>query len=172
MQYKGLITGLLFSALLSSAAQAEQRCKEYRPATAPTKSFKIDLKRNVVTKDGLMWKRCAEGQRIDARKGCEGKADQIYLPDALSKPKYKKFAGYGDWRMPTIEEVKGILEKRCKKPAFNLDVFPEAPNLKLWSSDLVEGDSEKAWIMFSSTGVAVKHRTSLPAMLRLVRDIK
>lgn len=172
MGYKGLTTGLLASALLLSAVPAAaQRCKEYKPATAPTSSFKIDLKRNVVTKDGLMWKRCAEGQ-IVSKNNCEGKADQIYFEDAMGDRKYKRYAGYNNWRVPTIEEIKSILEKRCKKPAFNLTVFPGSPNFKLWSQTRDENSDDKVWIMFSSTGVAVKHRLSSSAMLRLVRDVK
>ena len=174
MTYKKSILGLLpILTLLADTAGAAstQRCKDHKPETAPTDSFKIDLQRNVVIKDGLMWKRCAEGQSI-SRKGCEGKADQIYFEDAMSNRKYKKFAGYSDWRLPTIEEVQGILEKRCKGPAFNLEVFPGAPNLKLWSQKKVEGQDDKIWVMYSSTGVAVKHRIALAAMLRLVRDVE
>lgn len=172
MQYRGLVTGLLVTALCMSATPAvAQRCKEYKPATAPTSSFKIDLKRNVVSKGGLMWKRCAEGQAI-SKGGCEGKADQIYFDDAMNNKKYKRFAGYSNWRLPTIDEVKGILEKRCKKPSFNLTVFPGAPNFKIWSQSRVENSDDKIWIMFSSTGVAIKHRIEQAAMLRLVRDIQ
>ncbi len=171
-QYKKLIAVFITSAIYAGTAQSAQRCKEYKPATAPTDSFEIDLEKNVVIKDGLMWKRCAEGQSLSSRKGCKGKANLIYFEDALTNSKYKRFAGYSDWRVPTIEELASVVEKRCKQPAFNLQVFPEAPNLKIWSSSVVENNDEKVWIMFSSTGVKIKHRASLPAMLRMVRDVK
>ena len=175
MQYLGLTSTFLTTMMCVSTAQAgasTQRCKAHKAITAPTNSFAIDLKRNVVTKDGLMWKRCAEGQSTSTRKGCEGKADQIYFEQAISDKKYKKFAGYSDWRLPSIDEVKSILEKSCKGPAFNLDVFPASPNFKLWSQSKVEGNDSQVWIMFSSTGTAIKSRIASPAMLRLVRDVK
>ena len=109
-QYKKLAAVFITSVIYASAPHAAQRCKDYKPATAPTHSFEIDLKKNVVIKDGLMWKRCAEGQSVSSRTGCKGKANLIYFEDALTNPKYKKFAGYSavsytHLKLPTNREV-------------------------------------------------------------------
>lgn len=60
------------------------------------------------TETRLMWKRCSEGQ---SGEDCSGKAEEYTWDDAISKfGKGVSFAGYSDWRMPTLDEWGTLLE--------------------------------------------------------------
>lgn len=171
MKYR--VIGLISFLMLASAADARstQRCKDHKPATAPTENFQINKIKGVVTQGNLMWKRCAEGQTLTPT-GCENKADPFSYEDLNGVvQKNRRFAGMSGWRVPTIEELKGIVEKSCKGPAMNLEVFPNAPNSMLWGTS-GENEMSKIWTLYSSTGVAVKSRPESNAMVRLVRDVR
>lgn len=99
------------------------------------------------TKTHLMWKMCSEGQK---GVNCAGKP-KVYLwhsPSVITRMKTyfssKSFAGYNDWRIPTVKEIKsliycsnGVYDKKyggCggsnekgiypRIPKINLNVFP------------------------------------------------
>mgnify|MGYP001814604045 CR=1 FL=1 len=56
------------------------------------------------TKTGLMWKRCAEGLSGD---NCEeGQVKKYSYNDAIKRFKNVDYAGYRDWRLPSIDELK------------------------------------------------------------------
>jgi|GEM_PF-6704137 len=114
------------------------------------------------TKTKLMWKQCSEGQN---GKDCSGDAAKYKWDDAMSKfGKGVSFAGHSDWRMPTKEELRGLVycsngtpqeeawDEMCagkdKKagnheiPTINQKVFPNT-GVFYWSS--TEQDSSYAW---------------------------
>lgn len=159
-----LIVGL---SLVTVADARSQRCKADKAATTPTIEF-VDNGDGTVShlETGLMWKRCAEGQ---TGAQCEGKATPYYWDDAAKRFSRHAFAGKSDWRMPTIDELKGIVEKRCKGPSFNLEIFPNAPTSVLWSSSEIPGRDDKAWQMYSPSGVAIKGNKAVEGRIRLVR---
>jgi len=80
---------------------------------------------------GLMWKRCAEGQYCNEM-GCIGNARGYTWEEAmlLTSP----FAGYEDWRLPTIKELKLIITREVSKPYMNRLIFPDTGKTNFWSS--------------------------------------
>jgi len=64
---------------------------------------------------GLLWMRCAIGQEWNGST-CLGKAQRFNWQDA-SKIR-KDFAGYNDWRLPSIEELRTLVYCSNGKPAY------------------------------------------------------
>lgn len=148
-----------------------QRCKEHKPATTPSSDFVVH-KNGTVThkKTGLIWKRCVEGM-IAKGDDCVGEVKKYFWDDMDAKLKRASFAGRRDWRPPTIDELKSIVEKRCKGPAANIEVFPNTPNaLPMWSGSIVAGRDDKAWQMYIASGVAIKANKGIGSAVRLVRS--
>ena len=84
---------------------------------------------------GLMWK--IENLGAD----CYQKVNEK-VHDELN---YKKFAGYSDWRVPTLEELLSIKTSKpmskgveyTPNPVFFIDPIFAPPDLVLWSSDII-----------------------------------
>lgn len=82
------------------------------------------------TKTGLIWKRCIEGQS-----GSECEVDPVDQTKGVfsveSAQKHVRsinnasFAGYRDWRIPKIEELKTIFDPLCY-PHINKHIFPNS----------------------------------------------
>ncbi|MBJ7550915.1 DUF1566 domain-containing protein [Marinomonas ostreistagni] len=97
-------------------------------ATTPASNFTVDAENGVVVdhSTGLMWKQCVEGfSGSDCRTGdtLQSTFSQVlsYI-DSLNAD--GGFAGYTDWRLPNVKELRSIVEERCTRPALNEDVFP------------------------------------------------
>jgi hypothetical protein len=105
-----------------------------------------------------MWKRCSEG--LSGVNCEEGKVKRYTWNEAVQRFKHIDYAGYSDWRMPTIDELKtllycskgknddGVCNDGSETPAINQQIFP---NIKTNPScDLSTGNRK------SGTCVAVK----------------
>ena len=78
------------------------------------------------------------------------------------------FAGYQDWRVPTIDELKTIVE-RNKKPAINHAMFPATPLSMFWSSTPATNISHSAWAVYFYGGSAYWYGKTSYYFVRLVR---
>ena len=86
------------------------------------------------TATGLTWRRCASGS-VPRDGRCLG------APLLMGHAQARRHAidtGEG-WRLPTLAELQGIVERRCRNPAVNAQVFPDVTELyeggaKYWSS--------------------------------------
>jgi len=68
---------------------------------------------------GLQWMRCALGQTW-RNNTCEGKAKKYPWQAALDKAKDYRYAGYSNWRVPTIKELNSLVYcSNGKLRAFN-----------------------------------------------------
>lgn len=83
-------------------------------------SIAYDFKRN------LMWKRFVS----------DNKKKYNDVKDYINWINSKKYAGFDDWRLPTLEEAMSLLIKPSKKESnyFNNTIFDLA-NKKIWTSD-------------------------------------
>ncbi|MDO9041311.1 MAG: DUF1566 domain-containing protein [Desulfocapsaceae bacterium] len=133
-RYFCLIFCLCFFAPLHTA-QA-QFCNDYMAASTPDSQL-ADNGDGTVTdrKTGLMWKKCVEGQ---TGSNCENGYPAIFSWQlALHQPRRINsgpgFAGYHDWRLPNIKELRSIVEEKCDDPAINLVRFPNSTSGGVWS---------------------------------------
>ena len=92
-----------FTKNLNKALSLDSR----RPTSKPRLKFKSNSNETVSDlSTGLMWKKCIEGLSGSI---CDtGEAKEYSWKDAMAL-EGDKFAGYNDWRLPTIEELRGLI---------------------------------------------------------------
>lgn len=151
-----------------------QTCKpESIPASTPNSQLQDNGDGTITdTKTGLIWKRCLEGQ--SGSDCASGSAEAFTWQQALQRAKTVNssggFAGFSDWRLPTIKELSSLVEHQCVDPAINLTRFPNASNHSLWSSSAVAGDASYAWGVGFSYGYSNWNGKNDSGQLRLVRS--
>ncbi|RLA07540.1 MAG: hypothetical protein DRQ51_05790 [Gammaproteobacteria bacterium] len=108
---------------------------------------------------GLMWKRHHETKKMSWQ-------------EALDYAKNHNFAAFDDWRLPSIDELKTIVEKD-KKPAINHYAFIGASAISyFWSSTPHSFDSNYAWRMNFYNGYDYYDDCTDTGYVRLVRGGK
>jgi len=102
------------------------------------------------TVTGLMWQGCPAGMTGDAA-SCTGTAATYYWSDANNycsttlNGDSSKNAGFTDWYLPDIKEIRSILDNRYSDPAVNQTFFHGTPISYFWSSSSYAPDSGMAW---------------------------
>jgi hypothetical protein len=111
----------LFGSALAECTPAGQDESRFEPKGAEV----VDRKTN------LTWARCSVGQNWEEGKGCAGSAKK-FLYDEASKAKWPD-----GWRIPTPDELKGIVAANCRNPAVDAKVFPGTPPDPYWAIDKI-----------------------------------
>ena len=178
----------LSAAELDAANRAVFDALDAREQAASTRFEMRNDGTAIETTTGLMWMRCAFGQVWQAG-SCAGEAKLFNWHRALEAAEGYVFAGHGDWRLPTRDElttlvycssgvrrapdadgVPGTCEGDYRAPTLLSAVFPNAPVHKFWSGTQDERHSFGAWgvsFVNGATGVGVQTEYVL---LRLVRS--
>ena len=165
--------GLWLTLLAMSYAVQAQTCKpESIPASTPNSQLQDNGDGTVTDrKTGLIWKRCLEEQ---SGSDCAGSAKDFTWQQALQRAQTVNssggFAGFSDWRLPTIKELSSLVEHQCVDPAINLTRFPNASNHWLWSSSAVAGNTFHAWNVYFGNGYTDWSNKNSNYQLRLVRS--
>ena len=166
----GLLIGLLF--IVIGAAAQTCRSESEIPSSTPTEAFADHGDGTVTHKTtGLMWMHCPLGQ---SGPDCATGTPSIYTWEgALEAAEASDFAGYGDWRLPDVNELRSIVEQRCYDPALYLAVFPVPPASNFWSSSPFALDSGFAWTVNFHFGYSNYYfRDGNSPLIRLVRSGK
>jgi hypothetical protein len=156
---------------LSLSAHA-QNCDQGKPATTPTSRFESDGPTITDTHTGKIWLRCPVGMQWRGG-SCAGSSltysfrEALHVIDELNA---KRVAGHKNWRLPRQDELEGIVEHRCFKPAINLDVFPYTPESGFWTATVSPGFNPRAMIVHFLHGRAYVANKRQSWRLRLVAD--
>jgi hypothetical protein len=125
------------------------------------------------TRTGLMWKRFTEGQDwLDGH--CEGVTNRFTLDQA--KAINPNFAGYNDWRLPTLDELKSIIDKSRGGSAFDPAIFTgfEKVSYLFWTSSTASGERSsqpRPWFVSFYSGASLQDNDPLSMhAVRLVRN--
>lgn len=111
-----------------------QTCDLSQNRSAPDDRFMIASNGYTVLdkQTGLIWLRCALGTQWRGGQ-CTGTLGGYSWSAALSAAQDATVGGYGDWRLPSINELSSVIELACLDPAINMTVFPNAKT-SIWSS--------------------------------------
>jgi hypothetical protein len=90
------------------------------------------------------------------------------LTEATSYCQGLSLAG-GGWRLPTIKELRSIVDDRVREPAIDGGFFPGTANFDYWSSTLIADGRDYAWCVDFLTGYAGPIIASENRPLRCVR---
>ncbi len=143
-------------------------------ATTPTSSFELLRDGSVIQRGAnLQWAQCALGQRWD-RADCDGRAlafDWEGATSAIAELNSNGgLSGYSDWRLPTRQELEGIVERCREAPAINEQIFPNTPWAGFWSSSVDTSKQEHAWFVGFYYGLPLEYSQSASYRVRPVRD--
>lgn len=172
---KTLVCAVL-AAFTCQLVSAEQKCQpENIEASTPTSRFQIGENQTVTDPlTGLMWKTCLEGKTGAACE--EGEASMLtWGATLLHLPQVNidgGFAGYTDWRLPNIRELSTLVEMQCAHPAINLEVFPNAPAVHVWTSSPYQFYTHYSWLVDFAYGAPTYDERIREKGVRLVRDLK
>ncbi len=170
-----LLRSLFFSFLISGLVLPvyAQKCDSSKSATAPFSQFgNIDRATITDNKNNNTWLRCPVGMTWGGS-SCEGISlkytwtEAVVVVDELNANKHE---GRSDWRLPTVEELTTVVERRCFKPAIDLKAFPYSPESGFWTDTTVGGVQPRAWVVHFLNGnqyIANKNQTW---RLRLIAD--
>lgn len=164
------------------AGQLYAECEPIFPASTPSDDFDVHDNGTVThKKTKLMWKVCPEGAEWDNGVICTDGALAYTWQESLQRVSLLNnsggFAGYSDWRLPNIKELRSIVEDQCINPAHNENIF-NAGALELyygvfWSStpsinNAGYGPDRSFYVDFRHGSVAYRNR-DYSAQIRLVR---
>lgn len=125
------------------------------------------------TKTNLQWLRFILGQTWTGI-GVSGEGIrykwQETAPAADNFNQAGGFANYNDWQIPSIDELKSIVELG-KKPAINHAAFPATPASLFWSSTTVDNNNNSAWSVYFYGGSSYWYGKGSYYYVRLVRKI-
>jgi len=93
----------------------------------------------------LVWQQDGSGPRA----GCSG-VDGLTCTWAEAKAycaglATSKFGGHSDWRLPTVKELRSIVDYRMASRTIDQTAFPNTPAERFWTSSPYGGSSGYAW---------------------------
>lgn len=120
MKISAIISAIPFI-LFCHYIEAKQECDSKVMEKTPTSQFVVDKVNGTVLDQAtkLEWKSCVEGMAY-INGGCLGTAILINWNDAMARYDGKNMG----WRVPNDTELESTIERKCRAPAMNLEIFP------------------------------------------------
>lgn len=132
--------GALFAGILQAHTVIE-----HIPNNAPDSRYTLHSDGSVTDNaTGLMWQRCSLGQTWDGST-CTGGVSSYTWQGALQQGESDNFAGYSDWRLPNVAELRSIVAYNRHSPAINRTIFPSTGSSWYWSSSPAIHNSIYVW---------------------------
>ncbi|MBI2307391.1 MAG: DUF1566 domain-containing protein [Rhodocyclales bacterium] len=161
----------LIAVMFCSPGFSFATCAKGKTATTPSSRFTLNGAEAFDRKTNLTWGRCSVGTTWKNGK-CTGTAKLMSLSEAKE---YAQKLGSG-WRIPTIEELYGIVEQTCSNPAINTEVFPNVKDLgegaPYWSITRIKEIPSLIYYVDFLSGGADGHTKGFSMAVRLVRSGK
>jgi pyruvate/2-oxoglutarate dehydrogenase complex dihydrolipoamide acyltransferase (E2) component len=157
----------------TAQAQAQAQAEDCGRGAEP----RIDEERWKITEDGtvgdeqngIIWKQCPEGLR--GARCREGRLAYVTWEKALEIAETSTFAGFDDWRLPKLDELRQLIQPGCLLPAVNLAVFPNTPSGWFWFDSAEADNSPRAGQLGFAFGEDFSANQRHVVHLRLVRDV-
>lgn len=150
----------MISALVCAPAALAASCDEI---TQPGR-FVVQGGEVQDTKTGLTWQRCSVGQKLEGD-ACAGTVEALTWDQA-------KKAGRGGWRLPTLDELTGIVSVPCGLPAEEKKIFSAYDYLKPWYWTSTTTENNLAWMVGFNNGSTFNGYRTAPNAVRLVKGGK
>jgi len=121
-------------------------------------------------KTGLMWVKNPHTDLPEKFKG------EMTWQDAKEACEELDFAGYDDWRLPTVEELRALVDYtkggKSGEPAIDTSVFPDTKCSWYWTSTPTAWCAGSAWIVSFSYGSVGTNAKDSRGCVRPVRASK
>ena len=95
-------------------------------------------------------------------------SEEMLYSEANAYCKQLSLAGHKDWRLPTLRELRNIIDLKRYDPAINR-TFEYTGEDSHWSSTLYAGDPVRAWAVDFKSGSTSHNRHSYDYYVRCVR---
>ena len=127
-------------------------------------NFKTNGGDNVVVDSatGLMWHQSGSDEL------CTGNKQREWVEDLNSEEGY---AGYQDWRLPTVDEAVSLLESSKKNGYLYIDPVFSKKQYWIWTGDKFDG-SEVAWYVLFYDGSVYWNYIRYGSYVRPVRSVR
>lgn len=162
-----LWTALAVVVVSVGTAEAAQNCATGAPFVAPNSRYTNNGNGTITdSQTGLMWKQCSEGQ---SGPDCSGTPSLLRWAESRTTAADSEFADFDDWRLPTVDELEGLVETACQEPAINESVFAGTYSGGYWTSSSHPMDDDYYWYVDFRLGKRDFNGKSTNYGIRLVR---
>ncbi len=146
------LTNIVFAAALgfvnvNIAETAWAACDASQPNSKPSGQYVIAGATVYDKKADLTWQRCSIGQSWRRGAGCVGVVRTMTWDEAMR-------TATGDWRVPTIDELRTLVSESCKSPAINEEAFPDMSSDAFWYWSSTNNGSLAAWYVDFGVGIS------------------
>jgi len=107
---------------------------------------------------GLLWQKCSMGQTTNVT--CSGTATTATWSAAMAYCENLTLGGRSDWRLPSVNELKSLVDYSAYNPAINTSYFPATVASSYWSSSTSVGNTTNAWYVGFYSGTDSDGKTS------------
>ncbi len=137
--------------------------KNRRPLNYFQKRFEVQGDVVVEKATGLMWQKSGSSKKM-------AHEDALKYIEQLNQ---ERFAGFDDWRLPTVPELLSLEEPGEQSNDLYLDPIFDSKQEVCWSADTLpskEGSRGAAWVVSFNTGSVLNRYLGSPYYVRAVRS--